>query len=191
MRLKTIGFLLPALALTLQADAGPLSPYIRSDLSDEGRRVVDYLLADWKQKFRSTSIPWAMDNLGIGQDDELRFEVANYLRANKRKAKNLKWWGANNYILTDDEKRIAKYLLNGYGEEQHLPTLDELASAVELPTRELDSSLAFMAKVGFLVKASAKPLGYDLAAKAHRWGGPLRHNYHTAMIAGQKPFGVW
>ena len=153
--------------------------------------MVDYLLADWEMKFRSTSIPWAMSNLGIEQGDELRLEVANYLRANKRKANNLKWWGANNYILTDDEKRIAKYLLNGYGQEQHLPTLDKLAAAVALPSRELDRSLAFMARMGFLVKEPAGPLGYDLAAKAHRWGGPLRHNFHTVIIAGQKPFGVW
>ena len=38
------------------------------ELSGDAQRVIDYLLDDWANQFRSTSIPLAMDNLEMEPD---------------------------------------------------------------------------------------------------------------------------
>ena len=87
-----------------------------ADFPAEGKQVIGYLLEDWQKQLRSTSIPLAMSNLEIEPNDDLRLKIGQYFRDNTDLAKNLKWWGANNYILSNGEKLIAKYLINTYGE---------------------------------------------------------------------------
>jgi hypothetical protein len=87
-----------------------------ADLSPGAKRLVDALLADWGERMHSTSIALAMTNLKIPPDDGLRLEVGPYLRDNPNIANNIKFWGANNYILSNEEKRIEKYVINTYEE---------------------------------------------------------------------------
>ena len=162
-----------------------------TELSARGRQVVDYLLADWEQQFRSTSIALAMRNLGMDAADELRLEVGDYFRGHTDLSNNLKWWGANNYLLSNDEKRIAKYLITTFEKEARLPDPQEAAAALELPESELRSRLAFMAKAGLLQEERAEKLGYVLAEGYGKWGGPLRYNFYTVAVADGKPFDVW
>ncbi len=162
------------------------------DLSPEAKSVVDYLLIEWKKQFRSTSIPMAMSNLGMEQNDDLRMEIGQYFRDNTQLAKNLRWWGANNYILNHDERLIAKYLINNYDEEKNiLPARKELQEAIGISGQELKNRLAFMARAELLQESDKTELGYSLAEGYNRWGGPLRHNFHTVSIEGDKPFDVW
>ncbi len=160
-------------------------------LTPDGQKVVDYLLADWQQKFRSTTIPHAMTNLGMEITDDLRLRIIGHLRSNPNLASNLRYWGANNYLLTNQERRIAKYLLNSYRDDNRLPDLQEMGITIGADVQELSSRLAFMESAGLLAKAAAEPLGYGLAEGAEQWGGPLRHNFHTIAMEGQPIYDVW
>lgn len=162
-----------------------------SDLSAEVQQVVDYLFKDWERQFRSTTISQAMANLDMKPDDALRLQVIDYLRANRDKARNLRTWGPNNYILTNDEKLIAKFLLNTKRDESRLPSRREISSKLDIPEREVGDRLAFMAQVGFLYAINDEALGYALGAGAGRWGGPMRHNFHTIHVEGEPVFDVW
>jgi len=159
-------------------------------LSKKGDKVVEYLLKDWKKQFRSTDIATAMMNLGMKQDDKLRLSIGEYLRENRRIAKNLRWWGPNNYILSKDEKRIAKYIIHIIEKNREYPSLRESAKALELSQEYIGSRLKFMEAVG-LLKKSESNLKYSLVDNYNTWGGPLRYNYHTVHVEGEKPFGVW
>ena len=159
-------------------------------LSKKGEEVVDYLLKDWKKQFRSTDIATAMSNLGMKQDDNLRLSIAEYLRNNKGLASNLRWWGPNNYILNNDEKRITKYLIHMIEREGRYPSLDESAKTLDLSQKQLSRRFEFMETVGIL-KKSKNILKYSLIDNYNTWGGPLRYNYHTLYVEGEKPFGVW
>jgi len=163
----------------------------REEISAKARPVVEYLLADWNQQFHSTSVPLAMANLGMEPDDALRLEIAAHLRSHTELANNLKWWGTNNYILSNDEKLIAKYLLNTHRDQERLPGAPELARAVALSEAEVASRLAFLAQAGLLEKSADSELGFSLTDGYRSWGGPLRYNFHTVSIEGQKPFDVW
>ena len=160
-------------------------------LSSEARRVHDYLLEDWSKHMHSTDIALAMENLGLEPSDDIRMELGEYFRENKHLANNLKWWGPNNYILSSEEKRIAKQIINTHELDQRLPSIQELAENLNIPAGRLEGRIAFMKRAGLLTDTSEGRKGYALADKYARWGGPLRYNFHTVTVGDGKPFGVW
>ena len=185
MRIRFPSAFLLALALPLPSGAREAS------LSSEGKRIHDYLLDDWSKRMHSTDIALAMENLGMPPDDDLRLEVGEYFRENTHLANNIKWWGANNYILSSEEKRIAKFVINTYESEKRLPGIDELSKRLGIDPERVNSRLGFMARAGLLESASDEAIGYALADKYARWGGPLRYNFHNVTVGEGKPFGVW
>ena len=159
-------------------------------LSAEAQRVVDYLLKDWETRMHSTSIALGMSNLGMAASDDIRMEVGEHFRANTGLANNLQFWGSNNYILSSEEKRIAKQVINTFDLEGSLPSPDRLSADLSIPADRLKQHMAFMTRAGLLTSESAAP-GYGLTEKYASWGGPLRYNFHTITIGDQKPFDVW
>ena len=117
--------------------------------------------------------------------------IIEHFRDNTNLANNLKFWGANNYVFSNEERRIAKYLINAYDIDDRIPDLAELSGRLAISEDELRGRLAFMRRVGLLVESESEPLGYALTEKYMRWGGPLRHNFHTITIGKGKPFDVW
>lgn len=162
-----------------------------NDLSADGQKIVDFLLDDWGQRMHSTSISLAMENLGMKPNDAVRLEVGEHFRAHTDLSNNLKWWGTNNYILSNDEKLIAKYLINTYTDEKRIPELKELSKEVGIPESALKGQLNLMAQAGLLQASSTEKLGYVLADKFNKWGGPFRYNFHTIRQEGTKAFDVW
>ena len=161
------------------------------ELSPKARQIVDYLLRDWSIQMHSTSIPLAMENLGFEPDDTLRLEVGHHFREHTEIANNLKFWGANNYILSHEEKRISKQIINTFDLEEELPTMEALVQELAIPEERLQDRLRFLRDAGLLQEAAESPIGYELVRQYGRWGGPLRHNYHTVAIGDGKPFDVW
>ena len=162
-----------------------------NDLSADGQKIVDFLLDDWGQRMHSTSISLAMENLGMKPNDTVRLEVGEHFRAHTDLANNLQWWETNNYILSNDEKLIAKYLINTYIDEKRIPDLQELSNEVGIPESNLNGRLNFMAQAGLLQASSTEKLGYVLTDKYNRWGGPMRYNFHTVAQENTKAFDVW
>ena len=159
-------------------------------LSAEATRVVDYLLNDWRSQMHSTSIALAMANLSMATNDDVRMEVGKHFRANPGLANNIQFWGANNYILSNEEKRIAKQIVNTFAAEEALPSVVRLAAELEIDAHRLRERLTFMTRAGLLTEESTGS-GYGLADKYASWGGPLRYNFHTITRGDQKPFDVW
>jgi hypothetical protein len=165
--------------------------FASAEISPQGKKVVDYLLDDWAEHMHSTSIPLAMQNLGMEPDERLRLEIGQYLRENTHLANNLKWWGANNYLLNHEEKLLAKYLIHAFERQERLPSLAELGEALHMPEDRLKSRLSFLSRAGLLDESTESPPGYALTRRYARWGGPLRYNFHAITIGQGKPFEVW
>ena len=183
--------LLAAAGLLFALSFGVSSSARVQELSADAERVVAYLLDDWAKQFRSTSIPLAMDNLDMEPDDGLRLQIGQHFREHAELARNLRFWGANNYILTNEEKRIAKFLIQTYEKQGRMSQHSEAARALEISPEHLRGRLAFMAQAGLLQRDSGQELGFALIAEYEPWGGPLRHNFHTVRVEGEKPFDVW
>ncbi len=182
---------LAATGLLLALGFGMSTVTRAQELSSDAQQVVDYLVADWAKQFRSTSIPLAMDNLAMAPDDALRLEVGQHFRDHTDLANNLRFWGANNYIFTNEEKRLAKFLIQTHENDERTPALGETARALEMRPENLRGRLAFMAQAGFLQRDPGQELGFSLADGYESWGGPLRHNFHTVRVEGERPFDVW
>ena len=159
-------------------------------LSPNAEKVVDYLLKDWRKQFRSTDIATAIENLGMKQDDELRLQIGNYFRENADLASNLRFWGPNNYLLSNTEKLITKYMIHKIEREGGYPSLAKAVKELGIDKKTLKERMAFMKKAGVLVSAE-NSIKYSLIFNYKTWGGPLRYNYHTVTIEGEQPFGVW
>ncbi len=164
--------------------------WAQSPLPEPAQKVVDYLLADWSKHMHSTSIAQAMANLGMEPDDDLRLQVGEHFRANPDLHFNLRSWAANNYILSDEEKRIAKFLIAHFEAEEELPETGLIAKALGIEAIEVERRTAFLSRAGFL-QPSDHGSDYRLTEKYRRWGGPLRFNYHTITIGEEDPFAVW
>ena len=41
------------------------------------------------------------------------------------------------------------------------------------------------------MQPSDNEIRYSLVDNYNTWGGPLKYNYHTVTVEGEKPFGVW
>ncbi len=160
------------------------------ELSSDAEDVIRYLLADWRKQYRSTDIATAMDNIGLKQDDEMRLQIGNHFRENKRLASNLRFWGPNNYILSHTEKLITKYLMHKIEREGGYPTIAETVKALGIDKKTLTERFAFMKKAGILVSAK-NSIKYSLVFDYKTWGGPLRYNSHIVTVEGEQPFGVW
>lgn len=186
MRRMTARVAVALLSLSLATPPGVFA----QDLSADGQRVVDYLRKDWQRKFSSTTIPHAMQFMGMQPDDDLRLEIVGYLRAHDGLARNLQWWGANNYLFTNLEKRLAKYLILLHDKGDPYPSAAAAAAALEISEQQLRARLAFMQAGGFL-RGADNDLGFALADGFRRWAGPLQHNFHTVRIEGQAPLDVW
>jgi len=176
---------------SVSAAAAVACTMAKSALSRPARQVVDYLLKDWKKRMHSTSIATAMENLEFAPDDDVRLEVGRHFREHTDLHFNLRSWGTNNYLLSDEEKRLAKLLINTYDKEERLPALDSLGQVLGAPSEHLNNRLAFLHRAGLLVPSQENELGYALTEKYWRWGGPLRFNYHTITIGDEDPFAVW
>ena len=159
-------------------------------LSPDAEKVVDYLLKDWVRQFHSTDIATAIENLGMKQDDELRLQIGDHFRENVDLASNLRFWGPNNYLLSNTEKLITKYMIHKIEREGGYPTLAKAVKELGIDKKTLKERMAFMKKAGILVSAENN-LKYSLIFNYKTWGGPLRYNYHTVTIEGVQPFGVW
>ncbi len=180
-----------ATGLVLALSLGVSSAVRAQELSGDAQRVVAYLLDQWAQQFRSTSIPLAMANLDMAPGDALRLEITRHFRDHTDLARNLRYWGTNNYILTNEERRVAKFLIQAHEQEGRTPLLGEAARALEVSSDHLRGRLAFMAQAGFLQPDPSQELGFSLIDEYEAWGGPLRHNFHTVRVEGEKPFDVW
>lgn len=160
------------------------------ELSSDAENVIRYLLADWRKQFRSTDIAAAIENLGLKQDDEMRLQIGNHFRENRGLARNLRFWGPNNYLLSHTEKIITKYLIHKTEREGGYPTIAETVKELDIDEKTLMERLAFMKKAGIL-KSANNSIQYSLADNYKTWGGPLRYNSHIVTVEGEKPFGVW
>ncbi len=181
---------LVATGLVIALSFGLSSVARAQELSADAQRVVAYLVDQWAQQFRSTSIPLAMDNLEMEPNDALRLEIGQHFRDHTELARNLRFWSANNYIFTNEEKRIAKFLIGAH-EQGGTPQLAEAAGILDVSLEHLRSRLRFMAQAGFLESDPSQDLRFSLIEEYEVWGGPLRHNFHTVRVEGEKPFDVW
>jgi predicted transcriptional regulator len=156
--------------------------------------IVAELRAQWAQRFRLTTIPQAMERLGIADDWELRWAVATALQEHLEGRDAHQRWGMVPIVLREEEKLLARYLLRTVepGRRRRL-SLAEAASAIGTSPEAVRRGLRLLARLGLCHwEEDARATGGRVTwyRRALQRAGGLGFNFHTVTLATGERFGV-
>src|SRR2546430_1186408 len=148
MRL-THWLLLAAIGLLLFA-SGSRAAGNQGQLNPQEQKVIDYLVKDWGQDSSVTSVDIAMDALKVERSDETRFRIGSYIKTHPELHEVIRRWGWVTLVLTPDEKLIARALINAQRDNKPVPSLSELAKAVNIKEPDVKRGLAMLERYEIL-----------------------------------------
>ena len=180
---------------------------------------AEFLIQEWSTGLRLTTIPQAMERLGVDQGLlEWRWRMAWRLEAAWREvllspgkqqqiaealgcrleeAQVEKWrrqvetWTLANILLTEEEKLVARHVLWRHRKESGLPSPGETAEALGIRVREVHNSLRMLGRLGFLSIADGRrPANFQLVEDWGRFTEGLGFSFHTVALDSGDRFGV-
>lgn len=146
-------------------------------LTAEETRAVEILYRDWQDLCRCTSIDQALGRAGVPFSHSHRLHIAEFLR-DDAKADPLMRWEPAVYVLTNEEKLLARRILRLWQEQSSVPQPSETDQKTFAQDAE---RVAFetLAWLGFLRKTNH---GYELAPNHARFLGGLGFYFHEVVL---------
>lgn len=168
---------------------------ITSDLTSQEKQVVKYLQEDWEKRYRVTNIKQGIEGLGLAYTDEMRLRIGAHLKlAYAGKAvfsKRLEEWGPETFILTNEEKLVARCFLLNFKRFRTVPTEIEIAQAVDLDGERIDIALDVLYQLGFIDKHGSRGhIRYELPGDYDRFLRGLGLTFHTVILGNGEKFNV-
>jgi len=164
-------------------------------LTDDERKVVNYLLNDWRkwdEEYSITTVDIAMDALHLPPSSDKRFRIGNYIRNHPELNEVLRDWGWQTIVLTPDEKLVARVIVNAERDKQKAPAKSDIAGKVGITEKEVDEALRNLSRFGILKRnASRGGIGYVAAAPRYvNWQPWLDFQFHRITLASGRSFCV-
>lgn len=200
----------PGLALS-PAESG-------EEVTEPVHAIQRLLLSEWAVGLRLTTVPQAMQRLGIADDPRLRWRAAAGLESSWRELfsspdkrrqieqalglrfdaskldglrTQVKDWQLASILLTDDEKLVARHVLFRERHGLPLPHPSATATTLSVSKREVHTAIRMLACLGFLVLPDGRrPAHYSLAPDHARLFKGLGCNFHTVTLETGERFGV-
>jgi hypothetical protein len=178
-----------------QAESHAASPPNLAGLKDDEKKVVDYLLKDWRdweQDYSITTVDIAMAALGQPSSSEKRFRIGNYIKNHPELDEILRQWGWQTVVLTPSEKLVARAIVNAERDKQKAPDKSELARLVGISEKEADDALRTLSRFGILKRnRSAGGVGYIAGAPRYvNWQPWLDFQFHRITLSSGRTFCV-
>jgi hypothetical protein len=148
-------------------------------LTAEETRVVEVLLEDWRDVFRCTAIHQAIERGGIPFSHESRLRIAEFLIGDAV-ASDLMRWAPATYVLTNDEKLIARRLLRLWREGGPIlrPGVDEWRrSGMQL--HEIEQAFETLVWLGFLRGGRGR---YEISENAESFLSGIGFYFHEVVL---------
>lgn len=156
-------------------------------LTEEEGRVVAFLLEQWRQPFRITTIQQALDTLGLSSQADARLRVGRYLAANPGVHEKVERWGAVPFILTEDEKLLARAVGHDWRHSAQPRPVEELARLVGQPVPRIEAGLCVLGELALL---SLHDGTYAVPDDMEERAGGLGCNFHTVVLQSGERFNV-
>lgn len=154
------------------------------DLFTKEQEAVHVLLQDWQDISRCTTIDQALERVGVPFSHERRLAIAAFLLESTEIQEAMRWHPAT-YILTNEEKLIARVLLRHEQHSQPLPAAADIAQVLSLAEEKVRDGLAALAWVGFL---KAKGEDVQLAPDYRSFLSGLGFYYHEVVLESGERF---
>lgn len=180
--------------------------------------VRDLLLKEWAQGLRLTTVPQAMQRLGVADDLHLRWRIAKSVERSWREVFSspekrrqvehavgvrfeesrldqfrgqVRDWQLAAILLTENEKLVARHMLLHERRRLPLPHPSATAKAIGASTREVHRAIGMLARLGLLVLPDGRrPAHYALVPDHVRFLKGLGFFFHTVTLDTGERFGV-
>ena len=148
-------------------------------LMTEEARVVEVLLGDWRDLLRCTAIDQAMERVGIPFSHASRLRIAEFLIGDAA-ASGLMRWAPSIYVLTNDEKLIARRAVRLWREGAGIPQPGEGEWRKSGRSGEqIEDAFEALAWLGFMRKTGGR---YELADGADSLLRGLGFYFHEVVL---------
>ena len=121
-------------------------------LQDDEKKVIDYLLKDWRnwdEEYSITTVDIAMDALHLPPSSDKRFRIGNYIKSHPELNEVLRDWGWQTIVLTPDEKLVARVIVNAERDKQKAPAKSDIARKAGISEKKLMMPLETCPALGF------------------------------------------
>ena len=150
----------------------------RSGLTPAERAVVEVLCAEWQDPLRCTTIDQAMERLGMVFSHTGRLRVAEVLRADRRACAAMRW-ALPTYVLTNDEKLVARCLLRTWRDSAEIPPPATAAAGAEVAGETAEAAFETLRWLGMLVARQGR---WALAGDPRRFLAGLGFAFHEVVL---------
>jgi hypothetical protein len=149
----------------------------------EETRVVEVLLGDWRDLLRCTAIPQAMERVGIPFSHASRLRIAEFLIGDAA-ASGLMRWAPSIYVLTNDEKLIARRAVRLWRQGRPIPQPDEDEWRKSARGGEqIEDAFETLAWLGFMRKTAGR---YAIAENAESLLRGLGFYFHEVVLPARR-----
>jgi hypothetical protein len=148
-------------------------------LTAEETRVVEVLLGDWRDLLRCTAIHQAMERVGIPFSHASRLRISEFLIGDAA-ASGLMRWAPSIYVLTNDEKLIARREVRLWREGARIPHPgeDEWRKSGR-GAKQIEGAFEALAWLGFMRKTAGR---YELADNPESFLKGLGFYFHEVVL---------
>lgn len=185
---------------------------------EDAARLQQLLIQEWSSGLRLTTIPQALQRLGVEDDVNLRWrlarrigqlwhdtlaspekrrEIARALGRDLDEARDEQWrqqvrtWNLASILLREEEKLVARAILMHHGKGLSLPPPRDIAQMLGLKTQEVHRAIRLLARLGFLsLPDGRRPALYTLADGHEGFLDGLGFSFHTVTLDTGERFGV-
>ena len=156
-------------------------------LSSQEKKVIEYLKNDWGKDYSVTTVDLAMASLGISPSDEMRFKVGNYIKHHPELHEVIRRWGCETLVLTQNEKLIARAIINAQRDNHPIPSESEIAQAAGISMDETRHGLDMLTRYQILSHNKTTD-SYQAAARYLNWQPRLDFLFHTVKLSSGRQF---
>lgn len=147
--------------------------------------MLEILCTDWQDLLRCTTLDQAMARLDMPATTEARCRLAEVLLVDPALREGMRWHPST-YILTNDEKVLAKTVLHA-AQTPEVPSLDDLARQAAANLETVREGLEMLCWIRFLVRER----GHLRPAAGHRqFLGGLGLGFHELTVDDHERFNV-
>ena len=156
-----------------------------TELSQQEKKVIEYLLGVWGKDNSVTSVDQAMEVVGLRPSDETRFRIGQHIKQHPELHVVIRQWGWETLVLAPNEKLIARAIINAARDQKPAPALAEIAKAVAVSPQRVESGLVMLERYQILKRdESAGGAGYAVAAPRNlNWHPRLDFIFHRMAIS--------
>lgn len=179
--------------------------------------VISRLLTEWQKPLRLTTVAQGMAAVGLPPDNDLRWRIGRRLQRLWRMTlsdpeyfkriraalglsedsarleqfvQQVQDWDPVSYILNEDEKLTARYILLTRERYKCLPSPEEVAQVLGQGAEQVAGHFEMLTRIRFLASAEGAPAGYRLGRRHRRFSTGLGFFFHTVTLSSGERFNV-